>query len=105
MTKLLVPLSLALALAACGQPVAPGGGLGGGIGQIQQGAVAACSFLPTAASVTALLTANPALATASAAINAICKVAGAKTLRKKVAGQKVKLNVKGVDVYGEYVAD
>lgn len=73
MKKILIAVALAasLGLSAC---ATTGGTATGGItvAQVQGAVVAACSFLPTAASVVAMITASPLVATADGIATIIC---------------------------------
>jgi len=84
----------------------PAGGIT--IQDVQNAAVAACSFLPTAASIASLLTANPAVATASQVAALICEAVTAKPpASAKLRGPNaitVVVNGKTVKIEGEFVA-
>jgi hypothetical protein len=67
----------AFALAGC----ATTGGTTITVAQVEAAAVTACSFLPTAATVAALITANPNVATAEQLAAALCSLASAKAGR------------------------
>lgn len=107
MRKSALPIVLAssAALAACATT-----GTGGlSIQDVQGAAVAACSYLPTAASVATLLNANGAIMTAEAIAQVICAsvtaTQGAKL--KATPGPvtvTVQINGKPVTVTGSFVA-
>ena len=98
-------LAMALALSACagGNLVLPN--LTGGTvtitpAQVQNAAVQACGFLPTAATVAGLITASPYLATASAVAGAICAAVAPAKAGGKLRGAPM---VNGVAIHGKFV--
>jgi hypothetical protein len=85
------------------------GGLCPTAAQVEGAAVALCSFLPTAASVAALLNANGAIMTAEAIAQIICAAVGpAPTTQsakpKAAAPVTVTINGQPVAVTGSFVA-
>jgi hypothetical protein len=92
---LAAPVAVALSLGGCA-----GVDTATVISQVQQAAVLACGFLPTAATVANILAAgNPALQVASAVATAICTAVTAKGARRGGAIP----NVNGVEVHGKFV--
>ena len=94
-----------VALAACATP----GSNGITVQDVQGAAVAACSYLPTAASVVSLLSANAAIMTAEAVAQVICTAVSAKQSAKLKASPgpitvTVEINGKPVTVTGAFMA-
>lgn len=97
MKKLLLAaaLSTSIALGGCAS-----GGSTGNVSSIQQAAVLACGFLPTAQTVADILAAgNSLISTVSAVAQAICAAVGTKGVRKGGAAP----TVNGVVIHGKFV--
>jgi hypothetical protein len=98
--KYLVLAALAASLGGC----ATTGNQVSFIQQIESAAVAACGFLPTAATITALLTTNPAFATAEEVASIICKAVTPATSGK--LGAAVPTVIRGgktIEIHGTFV--
>jgi hypothetical protein len=84
-------------------------GTGPTIAQVEGAAIALCSYLPTAASVAALLNANGAIMTAEAIAQIVCAAVGPTPVTQSgklgaTAPVTVVINGKPVTVFGSFVA-
>ena len=120
MRKVLLACTAALALSGCAQLQTIFGGITSAtptqlVVDVEQAAVAACNFLPTAETVAGIIAVgNPALATATAIANAICAAVSPKTqiaqsllsspaMRSVVKPNATVPTVAGVPVHGTFV--
>jgi hypothetical protein len=104
MRQSLVATAFAAALAAC--TTTSGGGSAITIADVQNAAVAACQFLPDAATITNILTASPAAATAEGIAAIICSaVAGqpATAVKRRASAPVVVVNGQTIPVTGHFV--
>lgn len=107
MHKLMLGVAAAsLALGGCATIT---GGNGPTIAQVEGAAVALCSYLPTAASVAALLDANAAIMTAEAIAQIVCAAVGPTPVAQSgklgaTAPVTVIVNGKPVTISGSFVA-
>ncbi len=106
--KILPTLGLAIALgsAGCVASITPGGvpTIGLDISTIQADAVLACSYLPTASTIAAILAANnPLVLTADMVAAAICDAIGANiAASRRVSATAVHIP-SGLVIHGRYV--
>jgi hypothetical protein len=94
------PVAAALVLSGCaGGGVTPAT-VSATISQVQQAAVLACGFLPTAATVASILSGgNPLVTTAAGIAQAICTAVTAKAVRRGGPAP----SVGGVVIHGRFV--
>ena len=94
------PVAAALALGGCATGGVTATSVATTISAVQQAAVLACGFLPTAATVASILSGgNPLVSTASAIAQAICTAVTPKSVRR---GASVPM-VGNVVVHGRFV--
>ena len=102
MRKLTLGATTALSLFVGGCATISGGI---NVADVQGDAVAACKFLPDAAAVVALLTADPAVTTAEAIARIICSaVTGNAGAKLRGATPVVVVNGKTIPITGHFVA-
>jgi len=101
MKHLLLIAACAVPLAAC--QTTAGGGSSSLIDEIQAAAVTACAYLPTVETVANILSQNPAVSTASAVADAICKVVKPSTALSARLKTEAPINLFGIKVTGEFV--
>jgi len=92
----------AVSLASC----ATNGGTGAiTIGDVQNAAVAACNFLPDAATITNILTASPIAATAESIAAIICSAVTGKAaaVKRRASAPTVVVNGETIPVTGHFV--
>jgi hypothetical protein len=93
------PVAAAIALGGCAGTVTATS-VATTIADVQQAAVLACGFLPTAATVASILSGgNPLVSTASAIAQAICTAVTAKAVRRGGPAP----SVGGVVIHGRFV--
>ncbi|MGA2893775.1 MAG: hypothetical protein ABSE22_12960 [Xanthobacteraceae bacterium] len=99
----LVPV-LAVALASC---TTSGALSTATVASVQTAAVAACNFLPDVSTITNILTANPAAATAESIAGIICSaITGqpASVVKRRATAPTVVVNGRTIPVTGHFVA-
>lgn len=97
---LMAPVVGALSLGGCGTTGNTPADIQQLILQVQAAAVQVCSFLPTAETITAIISAgNPVVGTATAVANAICAAVTAKSARLGETAPQVN----GVPIHGTFV--
>ena len=99
----LLAVSVAAALVSC---TTTGTGTSVTIASVQNAAVAACRFLPDAATITNILTASPVAATAESIAAIICSaVTGepAAVVRRRATAPTVVINGRTISVTGHFV--
>jgi len=103
MRQSMLAISVAAALASC---TTSGTGTPLTTADVQNAAVAACSFLPDAATITNILTASPIAATAEGVAAIICSaVTGqpASGVKRRASAPTVVINGEAIPVTGHFV--
>ena len=103
MRQSILAVSVAAALASC---TTSGIGTTITIAEVQNAAVAACQFLPDAATITNILTASPVAATAESVAAIICSAVAsqpASGVKRRATAPTVVINGTTIPVMGHFV--